>query len=109
MQLMGYRNTAVIFCPHTYTRTLALWDDFAFALSGFSRVFITDVYAAREKPISGVGARELSEAVNGCGGRASYLREASVLQIFEEDNYDAVILMGAGELEKIKEEIKKLG
>jgi UDP-N-acetylmuramate--alanine ligase len=40
--------------PHTYTRTQALLSDYATAFADADHVLVTDVYAAREKPLPGV-------------------------------------------------------
>ena len=46
-----YRQSWVVFQPHTYSRTKTLLDDFAKALLHFDHIIITDIYAAREDNI----------------------------------------------------------
>ncbi|MFI3164439.1 MAG: Mur ligase family protein [Bacillota bacterium] len=41
--------TLAIFQPHTFSRTVALFDDFITALSAFENLWITQTYPAREK------------------------------------------------------------
>jgi UDP-N-acetylmuramate--alanine ligase len=53
----------VVFQPHRYSRTAAMWADFAGAFVGADKVFITDVYAAGESPIAGVSGRLVAQAV----------------------------------------------
>jgi UDP-N-acetylmuramate--alanine ligase len=53
----------VVFQPHRYSRTASLWEGFADAFNGADRVFITDVYAAGEEPITGVSGRLVAQAV----------------------------------------------
>ena len=48
-----------IFQPHTYTRTLALFDEFAEAFEDADKVILTDIYAAREKNIYKISSKEL--------------------------------------------------
>ena len=50
----------VVFQPHTYTRTKALFEEFADALKGFDHVIIVDIYAAREKDTGLVHAKDLA-------------------------------------------------
>ncbi len=57
------KRVVVLFQPHRYTRTKALADDFGKVLQAADLVFITDVYAASEKPIKGVSGETLVEAM----------------------------------------------
>jgi UDP-N-acetylmuramate--alanine ligase len=51
----------VVFQPHTFSRTLALLDDFAAAFGDADHVIITDIYASREKDQQIVDSRKLVE------------------------------------------------
>jgi UDP-N-acetylmuramate--L-alanine ligase/UDP-N-acetylenolpyruvoylglucosamine reductase len=57
------KRVVVLFQPHRYTRTQALADDFGKVLQAADLVFITDIYAASEKPIKGVSGETLVEAM----------------------------------------------
>lgn len=57
------KRVVVLFQPHRYSRTKALADDFGKVLQGADQVFITDVYAASEKPIKGISGETLVEAM----------------------------------------------
>jgi UDP-N-acetylmuramate--L-alanine ligase/UDP-N-acetylenolpyruvoylglucosamine reductase len=57
------KRVIVLFQPHRYTRTQALADDFGKVLQAADLVFITDVYAASEKPIKGISGETLVEAM----------------------------------------------
>jgi UDP-N-acetylmuramate--L-alanine ligase/UDP-N-acetylenolpyruvoylglucosamine reductase len=61
------KRVVVLFQPHRYTRTKALADDFGKVLQAADLVFITDVYAASEKPIKGVSGQTLIEAMEANG------------------------------------------
>jgi len=50
-----------VFQPHTYSRTLALMDDFANSFADADHVIVTDIYAAREHDTLGVSAEQLVE------------------------------------------------
>lgn len=65
----------VVFQPHRYTRTRALWDDFARTFDGVDVLVVTDVYPAGEDPIEGVSASGLADAVRRGSdvGRVDYL------------------------------------
>ncbi len=58
------KRLIVLFQPHRYSRTKALADDFGKVLQAADMVFITDVYAASEKPIKGISGQTLVDAMN---------------------------------------------
>ena len=53
----------VVFQPHRYSRTAALWRDFADAFTHADLVVLTDVYGFDEVPIAGVSGRLVVRAV----------------------------------------------
>ena len=57
------KRVVVLFQPHRYSRTKALADDFGKVLQAADLVFITDVYAASEKPIKGISGQTLVDAM----------------------------------------------
>jgi UDP-N-acetylmuramate--alanine ligase len=68
------KRLVVLFQPHRYTRTQALADDFGKVLQAADLVFITDVYAASEKPIKGISGQTLVDAMAAHGDiPATYL------------------------------------
>ena len=54
-----HKKLWVAFQPHTYSRTLALMDDFAGALSQADEIILADIYAAREQNTVGVSSDDL--------------------------------------------------
>src|SRR6185503_10415960 len=61
----GTRRTVVVFQPHRYSRTQALWDDFLVAFSGADVLLLVDIYAASEDAIAGVDSERLAAAIQG--------------------------------------------
>jgi UDP-N-acetylmuramate--alanine ligase len=53
----------VVFQPHRYSRTRALFEEFLTAFDDADGLIITDIYPASEAPIPGVTAEALCEAV----------------------------------------------
>jgi UDP-N-acetylmuramate--alanine ligase len=53
-----------VFEPHRYSRTAALWQDFADAFEGADAVVVTGLYAAGEEPLPGVSGRLVADAVS---------------------------------------------
>ena len=54
-----HRKLWIVFQPHTYSRTAALLDDFAGALSQADEIVLADIYAAREKNTIGISSDDL--------------------------------------------------
>lgn len=55
----------IVFQPHLYSRTQYFAGAFARELSKATRVFVTEVYGAREQPIAGVSGRMIVERMSG--------------------------------------------
>lgn len=96
----GYYPVTVIFQPHTFTRTKALMDEFACALSASDRVIVTDIYSAREINTIGVKITDLRDKIKGC----QYIGDFSAIARFITENAadnGCFILMGAGNVNQI--------
>ncbi len=89
----------VVFCPHTYSRTAALWEDFVTSLSLSDHLVLTDIYAAREVAIEGVSSEHLAGRIRG----AVCLSPREVYPYVKEKTEGAVILMGAGNLDVVRD------
>ena len=58
-----WRRVVAVFQPHRYSRTEALWRDFADAFHDADLLAVTDVYAAGETPRPGVSGKLVVDAV----------------------------------------------
>ena len=94
----------LLFKPHTYSRTAGLWQELCGALSLADQIIITDIYAAREEPIEGITAENLSIGV---GNGAIYLPDGDAAQYILEKTEGAIVLMGAGDLTEIKRQLTR--
>jgi UDP-N-acetylmuramate--alanine ligase len=97
---MGFRRVLCIFQPHTYTRVRAFFDGFVSALSGFDKVYLTDIYAARENNPGDISSEMLAERITGavCEGDFGKLAEAVLNDVRQGD---LVITMGAGNINEL--------
>lgn len=95
-----YRRVHVLFQPHRYTRTQALMDEFAQAFHQADSVFVTDIYAASEKPIEGTTSEELVKRLSSFGQKNAFYvgsMDAGIEAILTaSDHGDAIITLGAG-------------
>ena len=98
-------RVVVVFQPHRYTRTQALADDFGKVLQAADRVFITDVYAASEKPIEGISGQTLVDAVAAHGDiRVTYVPDLATAHHAVGNALepgDLLITLGAGNVHEV--------
>ncbi len=111
----GYQRVLVLFQPHRYTRTQLLMDEFGRAFHQADAVFVTDIYAASERPIEGVSSEGLARRVREYGHRAVHyagsLEEGIEAVLGEARAGDVILTLGAGNvsqavdrlLERLKE------
>ncbi len=101
----------VVFQPHRYTRTRALFEEFTGAFTAADVLVVTDIYAASEAPIAGVHSEKLAAAI-----REREQREVLYIPDFGDITEklltlagpgDVIITQGAGTVWKIGEEYLK--
>lgn len=96
-----YGECTVIFRPHTYSRTKALWGEFKAALSKAEFTILVDIYPAREEAIEGITSERLAKEME----RAVYLPFSSAAEYARRHTVGAIVIMGAGDVDIIKDEI----
>ncbi len=107
-RLAGERRTLVLFQPHRYTRTRALWQEFCEAFAGADVLLVCDVYAASEDGIPGVDGEALARAIAGHGIASRYvgdLERAAEALCAEAHEGDVVLTLGAGNVYRAGEEL----
>jgi len=101
---LRHRRLIVVFQPHRYSRLSALMHDFARSFEGADRVYILDVYSAGEENTSGVSAADLAHQVpNGLYVGDFQTAKEALENIVGPD--DLVLLMGAGDIKKLGDEL----
>ena len=95
-------NITVIFKPHTYSRTKALFSELCEALSLADSVLLLDISAIREEYDPTVSSSLLAEKI---GAHSRKIEENEVLDNIPKDS-GTVVIMGAADLSKIKEIIE---
>lgn len=98
---MAKGRLVVVYQPHTYSRTAALFDEFAAAFDSCDEVIFADIYAAREVNTFGVDTRQLAEKI---GGKARYGGSFERCAEMLTDTLgvgDVGIVMGAGDVYKV--------
>lgn len=97
-----------VFQSHTYSRTAALLDEFAKALSVADRAIICDIYAARETDTLGITPELFASKIEGATACHGFSEPAEILKR-ELREGDVAIIMGAGDVWHVFEhlELKK--
>lgn len=108
----NYKNKklTVIFQPHTYSRTKALFDDFVDALMLADRIILTEIYAAREKNTIGISSRDLEKALKEKGADVTFFENFDDIEKFILANCQSgelLITMGAGNVDIIGDSLLK--
>lgn len=106
------RRITAIFQPHRYTRTAAMYREFAESLSIADKVYLMPIYPADETPIEGVSSHLIYSAVVDNAGGKFYLCSSSdevVDRVCEEVvSGDVILTIGAGDVFMIGDKIIKI-
>ena len=107
----GKGRVIVAFQPHRYTRTKALMDEFITSFNEADILIVTEIYPASEEKIEGVTGELLSENIRASGHKNVIFaptKEDAKDRILEiEKSGDIVVTLGAGDINKICETLKK--
>lgn len=97
---MEFDRILCAFQPHTYTRTKALFGEFADALKQCDLAVLAPIYAAREKNTVGVSSEDLAAAVPGAKCFGTFEEIADFLRA-EAKPGDLILTMGAGNIDEV--------
>ncbi len=105
---LDHKKIWCLFQPHTYTRTIALIDEFAAAFDDADVVVLAEIYAAREKNIHRISSRTLKRKIKERlpNKKVYYFPSFDGIAKFVRANAgsgDLVITMGAGDIYMVGE------
>ena len=107
-EAIPHKHLYLVFQPHTYSRTKALFEDFALVLKDVEHVILAPVFAARETDTLGVSSDLLAERIRELGGDVISLPSFDEIVDHLLQNCtkgDLLITMGAGDVVRIGEEL----
>ncbi len=111
-EVFGSRRVWCAFQPHQVSRTLALMDEFAASFDQADEVLITPVFAARERltdePVR--ASEELARRVAARGVACRFVESLDRIKATLDHAArpgDVLILMGAGDIERIPHELTR--
>jgi len=105
------RRLVIVYQPHRYTRTKALFEDFVSVLSGVDVLVLLEVYSAGEQPIPSADSRALAGTIRS-RGRVDpiFVEDKRVLQetlltILRDG--DILLMQGAGDIGSLAIQVSK--
>ena len=104
VEKLNYNRTVLVFQPHTYSRTAALFDSFVEQLSRADVTILAEIYAAREQNTIGISSADLAEKIEGACFYPTFSELENALKSIARPG-DLVLTVGAGDVYKIGEEL----
>ena len=101
---LGYKRIILVFQPHTYTRTKALFDDFTEQLRRPDLTYLAEIYAAREKNLTGISSVDLSKQIPNSVFFPTFGELIKNLRICAAPG-DIILTVGAGDVYMIGESL----
>lgn len=95
-----------IFQPHLFSRTRDFVDGFAESLDLLDKLFLLEIYPAREKPIEGVTSKMIADKMH-LADKQIVSNEELIAEL-RRTKPEVLLTLGAGDIDKLIEPIKKL-
>ena len=104
LETLNYRRTILVFQPHTYSRTAALFDDFVQQLKRPDVLLLAEIYAAREQNTIGISSADIAAKIPSATFYESFDALENTLKAIARPG-DVIFTVGAGNVYKIGEDI----
>lgn len=93
------KKLGVVFQPHLFSRTQDFALEFSHALNQADRLWLLDIYPARELPISGVSSRLILDRVDIY--EKSLISKESLISSVVESDCQVIAMLGAGDIDRL--------
>lgn len=103
---LNYNRTVLVFQPHTYSRTHALFEDFVEQLKRADKLVLAEIYAAREHNTVGISSSDLAARIDGSEFYPTFEELEAQLRCIAKPG-DIILTVGAGNVYKIGESLVK--
>lgn len=105
-EMFPNKKIVIVFEPHLYSRTKEHFGEFVDVLSKFDKVFLSDIYAAREQFDGTISSGLLGDEIKKTNPNIYY--KGSYKELEEEvrkntDGNDVIITMGAGTITEVSD------
>ncbi|MFN3505382.1 MAG: UDP-N-acetylmuramate--L-alanine ligase [Caldimicrobium sp.] len=109
-ELFPQRKICLIFQPHRYTRTKALWEEFLLTLKEPDLLILTDIYPASEVPLPGISGESFYQAVRDLRSLKPTFYEKDLEKVKDlmerlADKDMVMVTMGAGNIYRVLDEL----
>ena len=106
------KKITIVFQPHLYSRTKALFEDFAKCFKGADRIILLPIYFAREDKDESISSGKLAEAICKNGEKAIAFTDFELAENYLKgeifDKNEVFVTMGAGEAYKVADKVFNL-
>ena len=97
------RRCIAVFQPHTFSRTVALLNEFAEALSLADDVYLADIFNSARESEASITIEDLAQLIN---KPVEIISEQHLSPLMHYEN-DVLLFMGAGDIDKIGQQFEK--
>ena len=104
VETLNYKRTVLVFQPHTYSRTAALFQDFVKQLKRPDVLLLAEIFAAREQNTIGISSAALADEIEGASFYPTFDELEKALREIAEPG-DIILTVGAGDVYKIGEHL----
>ena len=104
VETLNYKRTVVVFQPHTYSRTAALFDDFVAQLRRPDVVLLAEIFAAREQNTIGISSADLAERIPHANFYSCFDELENALRSLAQPG-DIILTVGAGDVYRVGERL----
>jgi len=99
------KKITAVFQPHLFSRTKDFMNEFAAALALSDKLYLLEIYPAREMPIEGVTSQVLFDKIE---MHQKYMTtKANVVEDLKKSEHDIIVIVGAGDIDTCIEPIVK--
>ncbi|EJP6473085.1 UDP-N-acetylmuramate--L-alanine ligase [Clostridium botulinum] len=101
-----HKRIFCVFQPHTYSRTLTLFDDFTKCFDDADEIILADIYAAREKDTGVISSDMLGDKLKERGLKCANFHNFDDIKNYLIENAksgDLILTVGAGDIYKVGE------
>lgn len=107
-QVFVNKKLIVVFQPHTFSRTKALFNEFLTCFDECDKLFILPTYSAREKPIKNSSGKYLATHLSLKTNNCEYIKSFNgVYKKLSHLSNCVILIVGAGDIECLSNKIRE--
>lgn len=99
------KKISILFQPHLFSRTKDLAIEFGEALSMADKIYLLDIYPARELPMEGVTSKLILDNINNDKEKQIIAKE-DIIKELGKTKTEVFLTVGAGDIDRLIEPIK---